>query len=159
MKSFKIPVVPATTSIDNAFKVAIDASSSGVLVKTGGNLRLVHYRDLVNAASKNEKRIAGANYVSVLKLGPGKVSEKQKEKVEAAGLKFGYFSESDGTAHMFSASEQLADLYSEDSDGTRCTRPGKPANTPGRRWYHYYPPIERVPKTLKECRICGAALL
>lgn len=160
MKSFKIPVVRSTTSIDNAFKVAIDAASSGVLVKGGGDLRLVHYRDLVGAASKKKQnRVGDVKSVSVLRLEPGKGGDKQKQKLEAAGLKFGYLAESGGTARMFSVSEQLADLYLADSGGTRCTRPDKPADTPARRWYHYYPPISRVPRTSKTCRICGATLL
>jgi hypothetical protein len=158
MKSFKIPIVPATTSINQAFMTAIDAAASGVLVKAGGDLRLVHYRDLVNAASKGRRLVSKANYESVLKLGSGRVSLKQKGKVEAAGLKFGYFTASGGTARMFSVSERFADLYGRESDGARCKRPNKPPAKEDQEWYHYYPPTDRLPGTPNICRVCGAAV-
>ena len=159
VKSFRIPVVAATSSINQAFKATVDAGSSGLLVKTNsGELRLVHYRNLVNAASKGRKLVSTADYVPVLKVGGARRSGTQhKTTLDAAGLTFGYVGSAGGEANMFSVSEAQAGPYLQASSGTRCTRPGKPATMANRDWYHYYPPLAR--KGAKACRLCKSAFL
>jgi hypothetical protein len=156
MQGFKLPIIPATSSIDQAFKTAIDHKTSGVVIRTGADVRLVHYDALLKAAAKGHKRVSAADYESALKLGTGRVSLKQKGKVEAAGLKFGYFTQSGNTARMFSVSETFAYPYTDASGGTHCKRPNKPAGKTDQEWYHYYPPTKRLPRTPNICRVCSA---
>jgi hypothetical protein len=159
MRSFKMPQVAANISAGNALKTAIDAKRSGVVLKTkSGDLRLVHYKSLVSAA-RNKTAIGEADYISILKVGGKKTLESQADTVKSAGLKFGYRGAKGAVANLLSVQATFAKRYLSASSGSRCTRPGKPANKPDRDWYHYYPPERRATKDPDICRQCGSKIL
>lgn len=159
MQEFDLPLVAATSSVDNAIRTAIDAKRSGVVLKTkSGKLHLLHYKNLVRAA-RNKTPISKVEYTTILHVGRKKRVEVQVSTVKSAGLKFGYQGVTGDTASLVSVRETFAKPYLNSSTGSRCTRPGKPANTPDRCWYHYYPPKRRSPNRPDRCRECGTKII
>jgi hypothetical protein len=159
MMQFDMPIVSSGISVKNALAEVIDSGRSGVLIRAGrGGLRLVHFNLMAEAAAKNVLMLREVDGEPVVTLGAIAESER-KNFVQSVGGKFGLLGTEGRMAILFSVSEGFADPYFSTSSGVRCDRPGKPANMPNRKWYHYYPPNDLPQPNPTMCRFCPGRLL
>jgi len=153
---FQLAMVPGGTSVQDAIAETIDSDKSGLLVqRPQGDLRLVHFKNLVNAAASGLTSLDDVEAEPVLDVVTIPDAE-HKVAVRSSGRRFGFGGERDGTADLLSISESFALPYTTASTGVRCQRPNKPPTIPPRDWYHYYPPNTRDPVSPNQCRLCGA---
>lgn len=152
---FELPVVGGGISIADALAEAIDSNKSGLLLEISqGDLRLVHFERMVDAATTGQSLLEEVDFEPVIDIEA--LSDLQYETVvRAAGGVFGFLGKGGGVAHLFSVSESFGLPYTSSSSGTRCQRPNKPHDRSPRDWYHYYPPKERDDADPNRCVFCG----
>ena len=135
---FELPMIDAGVSIEEACAETIESNKSGLLIQGEGEIRLLRFDRMVEAA-RGGRSLEEVEFEPVVDIEA--VSDLEHETfVRAAGSVFGFLGKGDGLAHLFSVSEQFAFPYLTTSSASRCQRPDKPANTAAREWYHYYPP-------------------
>lgn len=155
MLRFELPIVEAGISLEEALAETIEARTRGLLCRAGwGQYRLVDFDSMKDAYDLGYRRVDDLN--SEIVIGIESTPERNYEPlVRDAGRRFGFMGEADGRAHVFSLSESYARPLMTASFGMRCRRANKPASTPPRKWYHYYPPRTLDPLDPNRCRFCG----
>ena len=137
---FRLGVLPDATSLEDAFAYLYEARQSAVAVVTQGGVRLVGYEQLMEALARGATRLGEVDGLFLARrgtrsLGAESFSPRGFEAAPAAGsVELG-----DGTAEVES-NNPLVMEYAAPSTAARCDRPNKPAGTPNKNWYHYYPP-------------------
>lgn len=160
MLDFELPLVRGNITISDAIAEAVDSNKSGVLYEVQpGELRLVHYYSLLQAATTQQSSAPLKSVVFEPVLNVQTVSEPQiYSTLTGAKLRFGFKrSMAVGMARMFSVSEDYGNPFAVVAPGRRCTRRNKPAHIAPRDWYHY-PPANADPNDPQNCAICGDPL-
>ncbi|MGO4884024.1 MAG: hypothetical protein ACLP59_24855 [Bryobacteraceae bacterium] len=162
MRSFELPMVGRNIPIREAFPDIIDSHGSGLLFQAGaGDLRLIHYKDLLDAPDYDHL-IGNVKFEQVEDLvalpAPVRVSQ-----LLTINRPFGFEGESTNLkgikiASLLSGHEHFSFSYTDPSGGARCSRPGRPAGTPAKQWYHYYPPEQPNSPPPPTCKYCGASI-
>jgi len=160
MLDFELPLVRGAVTVAQAIAEIIESNKSGLLYEVRpGELRLIHYYGMVQAASQQQGSIPLGSVVYESVIDSKTIPHTQLYSfVNDAGRRFGLKGMSgSGMAQVFSILESYGYPYSVGSPGRRCTRKNKPATTPPRDWYHY-PPENINPNDPNNCRVCGDPL-
>jgi len=158
MLNFELPLVRSNIRVDDAFADVIESQTSGLLFHAGaGDLRLLHFRDLLGAAGDNRLLIREVKFEPVADLTSIPEASRLSHLLSLENH-FGFVGEGSKGARLFSVSEGYGLTYTYASGGLRCSRAGRPPATPARQWYHYYPPHVLDPVVPSVCKLCGASI-
>ena len=160
MLDFQLPVISGNSTISDAIAAAIDLKTAGLLYEAGpGELRLVHYYGLVQAA-KDESSTPLSEVVFEPVVDIETVPDTQVHSyLTNQQRRFGFIRTSGAAmVRILSVSEAFGFPFASVAPGRRCTRPNKRPHVPDRKWYHY-PPHNIDPNDPDKCVVCGSPLL
>lgn len=159
MLDFELPVISGNSTISDAIAEAVETKKAGLLYEVGpGELRLVHYYGLVQAA-KDQPSISLQSVVFEPVVDIETVPQLQiYSHLTNQQRRFGFKGlQGPGMVRVFSVSEEFGFPFAVVAPGRRCTRPNMPSHKTPREWYHY-PPVNIHATDPNKCNVCGFPL-
>jgi hypothetical protein len=160
VKQIELPLLEGENSgVHEAFAATINDKKSALLFRSKGELRLVPFGNLEKAAAAGTTLLRDVDFEPVPTIATPDDAEQALRKQGSDFVLLETKKENEGERGVLAyLSDQKGLSYASPSAGFHCNRPGQPAGTPDRQWFHYYPPNRRDPKYPNRCRVCGSPL-
>jgi hypothetical protein len=144
MREFDLPLLDRNMRVRDAFRPMITQQTSGIVVVSYEEPKLVSFADLEIALSFGQESLANVKSEIALSLFDNEPSQAFVQ-LQTHGRKFGILRYTGNMAHVLSASQQYASIYLSAPPGSVCTNPADP---------HFYPPNHLDAKRPHQCILC-----
>jgi hypothetical protein len=150
MFEFTLPIVDASLLPADTFAHMAEANTSGVAVRSGTEVRLLHYEAILDGFRRGKTTLMQIEDFHQVLVVAGISPSEVGKRLSSAKREVGSLSFRENFIDLISHNSGLAALYLHGPKTKRCS------NTPPQG--HYYPPLEADKSTPKNCIACDGVL-